>query len=116
MERWIQILLATLVAILLLWVEHWGPWAALLRKQRLHVAFNYVLGTLTIQIPYLVLMRIWCEIEALFALMVITVGGGLAVIVAYLLDHYILVRARMISAEREADHLRPRINEDDQGA
>lgn len=109
--RWQEIVLAMMAAMLLLLVEHWGPWQQLLRC-RFHQVVNYVLGVLALNAPLTVLLIGWGDQRAAIAVWVISVGGGLAVGVAYAVDGWIGERNRRIVAEREAELFRPGADHD----
>lgn len=109
--QWKEIGLAALVCVLLLWVEHWGPWQRMLKKT-FHPTTNYILGVLAIIAPLGGLFLYWGEVMDLAAMAAVTCAGGLAVIGAYALDAWMNARDRRDVAEQEARSLRPEVKDD----
>lgn len=103
---WYQIVVTALVTVLILLVEHWGPWSKLVQA-RVHLVVNYISGVLAIILPLTALLAIWQQGMAIAALWIITVAGGLAVIIAYVVDGWIATRNRADVAEHDAEILRP---------
>lgn len=85
-----QIALASFLAVLILWVEHWFPWQLMLRKPLPRVT-AYILGVMALAIPLSVLYWQWDRFYVpphfhLIALWSVVVSGGLAVMAAYAVD------------------------------
>ncbi|HLA99547.1 MAG TPA: hypothetical protein VJL34_13930 [Anaerolineales bacterium] len=97
-----QILLTTLISSLLLVVEHYWPWKAIIKKP-IDKIFAYILGVLAIHIPLTWLLLIWGFFPAVYALWSITVVGGAVVAGINLLDNHLETRSRMEISEREAE-------------
>jgi hypothetical protein len=112
MAQWMQITIAAILAVLLLWVEHWGPWAVLVRARRVSPWVNYIQGTLAIQLPLTGLLVLWQDWLPLIALWVISVLGGLAVMASYWIDHVIEIKTRLLIAESQSASLRPQVDDD----
>ena len=108
-----NISLACLIAALLLLIEHWLPWRAILGADLARVP-SYIIGVLAMFLPLSGLYLFWishppawayAHLAALWA--VIFAGGG-AVILAYAFDGLVLKLAQLrdlkeIHAQREAD-------------
>lgn len=107
-----QILLAALVAVLLLLLEHWGPWEKLLRT-KFSPLVNYTLGVLAINLPLSGLLLAWSEKDVLAALWVITLSGGLFVGLAYWIDDHINARRELAATKAERKVLEPESNDDE---
>ncbi len=114
MRHWTEIAIAGLVGVLLLWVEHWGPWQLLLEK-KFHQTVNYILGTLALQLPFTGLLILWGMWNAVLALWAITILGGLAVLGAYGIDGWVATRTRLLVKEKESAILRPKVTDHDPG-
>lgn len=114
MARWLEIVIAGLIAALLLAIEHWGPWQVLFRR-KFHQTANYVLGVLAMQAPLSILLTLWGMWEALLAVWVITFMGGAVVLGCYAIDGWIDAKTRLTIAEQETRILRPGAD-DDQGS
>jgi hypothetical protein len=80
-----EILLACVVTMLLLLVEHWFPWRLMLRRDLPRLA-AYVLGVLALAGPLTALFVRWKAWMPLAGLWSVIVSGGLAVMVAYGVD------------------------------
>jgi len=106
------ILIAALVTTLILLVEHYFPWPAILGRELRRVE-AYVCGVLAIHLPLSVLLLLWSLWNALAALWTLTVAGGAVVLASHILDHYLDIRIRARIAEREALSLRPDDAQDD---
>lgn len=100
-----SILIASLLTVLILIVEHYFPWRMLIGRD-LRPVECYIAGILAIHLPLSTLLVIWQLWTALIALWALTIGGGVAVIACYILDHYLELRARSAIAEREAATMR----------
>lgn len=110
-DRWMGIVLVVVITVLVLWVEHWGPWERLLRR-RLHNLVNYVLGVLALDIPLTGLFAVWGAWNELIALWLVTIFGGLAVMLAYAIDGWNDTGLKGEIAKREAQTLRPKVDHD----
>jgi hypothetical protein len=90
-----QILLAALIAWLILWVEHWFPWQAAIKRELPHLA-RYVLGVLGMLVPLSLLfsgafgytpVRFPTPgLAYLQALWIVAGVSGAAVVCAYVID------------------------------
>lgn len=98
---WIDLLDAVLMAVLLLLVEHWGPWQDLTQK-RFHNLVNYILGVLALIIPLSILMMRWGLWSAIGAIWAVVIGGGLAVMGAYWVDGWIATRRALKAAQTDS--------------
>jgi len=114
MNQWSDVLIAATITVLMLLVEHWGPWQALLRK-RFHAVVNYALGVLALIVPLTVLWWRWGMWEAVASLWAVVIIGGLAVGATYLVDGWIASQLRLRAAERESMVLREELINDDPG-
>lgn len=101
-----DIALTAAMVVLLLLVEHYWPWQAILRRE-LGIIPKYVSGILAIYIPLTFLLIIWGNYDVVIALWAVTICGGAAVQATHWLDAWILARDRARIAEHEAQHLRP---------
>jgi len=108
-----QIALATLITALMLIVEHYWPWQAMLKGQ-LNKIFAYILGLLAIDLPFTALMIVWEEWEVITALWWITGVGGAVVITINLLDRLYERDAAADISSNEAQNLRPNHGSDDE--
>lgn len=99
-----QIAITALIAALILLVEHYAP----LRPSQ--TLLRYILGLLGLIVPLSVLLAGWGQWLPLAALWSVVISGGLAVMLAYLVDHYLMLRRRAHVAEMEAQLLRPEVN------
>lgn len=99
----LQMAVTALVSALMLWVEHYAPVKAK------HLTVNYILGVLALVIPYSGLLACWGLWQALAAIWSVVVAGGVAVLAAYALDHYLMLHGRVKAAEMEAQLLRPEV-------
>ena len=101
----ISILAAALLAMAILWGEHYTPWTP-----RLDVRLNYVLGTLAMLVPYSLLLTLWAVLPsemttvevmvwALVALWVIVACSGLVVHAMHEADASRDYKARAEAAE-----------------
>lgn len=104
--KWDQIVITSIIAGLLLLTIHYLPLRGLLKKN-LHQTINYMIGVAAIELPLTVLLYSWQNYQVIIALWIITSVGGLAVVLAYLLDNWISTHQRMQAAEWEANELRP---------
>lgn len=86
-----QTLLASALAWLILWIEHWFPWRMLLRRD-LHPVARYVLGVLGFTAPLSLLFAgAFGETPGdgfsyLLALWLVIVASGFSVVLAYVID------------------------------
>jgi hypothetical protein len=80
-----QIAVTAIITVLVLWVQHWG--IAQVFKARFHQIVNYCLGVLAIFVPLAYLFWQRGSIDELVEMIVVIVAAGLAVIVAYGIDH-----------------------------
>lgn len=108
----LQTVIAVLITVLLLAVEHYWPWRAIL-KHNLHQVTAYVLGLLAINLPITVLFLIWQSWSELIALWAATIFGGAAVMLLYTLDSHIETHARMELSESQVAQLKPEVNDED---
>lgn len=99
------ILIAVLLTVLILIVEHYFPWRSLIGRD-LRPVECYIAGILAIHLPLSTLLATWQLWNALIALWALTIGGGVTVGSCYALDHYLELRARSAIAEREAASMR----------
>lgn len=94
-----EIILACVVVVLLLWVEHWFPWPALLGRELPRLS-SYILGVLALALPLSGLYGRWLAQPPalawfyLLGLWAVILAGGLAVILAYALD-WVMARVRL---------------------
>jgi hypothetical protein len=109
-----EIAITVVLAALILMVEHYLPWEQAL-QMKAHLIVKYVIGTMGLIIPLTVLYLCWGREREALALWLVTAGGGLAVMAAHWLDHWLSIRSRMHAAEREAQLLRPEINDETEG-
>lgn len=107
-----QIALATLITALILIVEHYWPWHAMLKRD-LNKTLAYILGTLAIEIPFSILLVIWGEWLVLSALWWITGVGGAVVITVNLLDRLYERDTAADISSNEAQNLRPKHGADE---
>jgi len=98
------IALTALVTVLLLLVEHWLPWQMFLRRELPRLA-AYILGSLAIAVPLSVLFACEASWYELAALWIVIVAGGLAVMLAYLVD-WIFRMARLADDLAEVQQYR----------
>lgn len=106
---WLSVGLALVVAVLLVWVEHWLPWGRLLGR-KLPRLVAYVMGVGAIVLPLTgvmvawdamgVVMRGWMVIAALWVIVACT---GLAVGLAWGFDNWLDLRSAKRAAEGERD-------------
>jgi|SRR3990172_7911708 len=100
-----QILIAALISVLLLIVEHYWPWQSMI-KQPLGKIVAYILGVLAIELPLTGLFITWKVWPALWAMWIVTFIGGAVVAAINNLDTYLENRTRMEISEREGELLR----------
>jgi cobalamin biosynthesis protein CobD/CbiB len=105
MDMVVQIAVTALVSALILLVEHYAPVKAP------HPIVNYVLGILALVIPFSGLLAFWQLWGALAAIWSVVLTGGLAVMAAYGIDHYLALHGRVKAAELEAQLLRPEVSD-----
>lgn len=101
-----QILTATLVAGLILMVEHLMV-RILEGGKKVDVLWRYIMGVAALVFPLSVLFYGWEDWNALIALWSVVIGGGSAVILLRWLFHWIELKRRVKIAEEEANFLRP---------
>lgn len=96
----VEIIITALIAALLLYIEHWLPWQALLGHELARVP-SYVLGVLAMILPlsglywqWILTPPVW-SFAHLVALWVVITSGGFAVVSAYLLDALVLKLAQL---------------------
>lgn len=89
-----EISLTAVLAMLLLWVEHWFPWQLMLGRELPRPA-AYILGVLALMLPFSGLLIIWSEWLILAALWAVILAGGLSVLGAYFVDHVLIIRKRV---------------------
>lgn len=100
-----EILITALITVLLLLVQHWFPWGLLLGRELPRLA-AYIMGVLAITLPLTGLYVRWSLVPPLMILphliaMWVVVGlGGLAVLIAHLVDA-IMARIRSASELKE---------------
>lgn len=111
-----QITVAALIAVLILWVEHWFPWRLML-KQDLPVIARYVLGCLGFLLPVSALYAGWFGEQPsnpagyLIALWAVVLASGVAVVSSYGVD-WLLHRLAVIVEQRELiQHYQEQIDE-----
>lgn len=100
-----EIIVTAVIAILLLLVEHYWPWKAILRKP-LGILPRYVSGVLALQIPLSLLFLYWGAVDVIYAMWVVTVSGGAAVYATHRLDRWIETRDLLREALNENQTLR----------
>lgn len=113
-----QIVITTLLTSLLLLVEHWLPWRAILGKDLPRVP-SYIAGVLAIALPLTGLYLQWSHcppgwpLAHLAALWATILGGGSSVVLAYRLDGLIVKLAELrdlkeiIQLKEDTDETRP---------
>jgi len=94
----VQIVVGTLVAMLILAVEHWFPWMGVTGRN-LRLLERYIAGMLAIVIPVSVIFVLWESWQELETLWSVALGGGGMVLVAYGIDHYVAQKQRMQAGE-----------------
>ena len=103
------IAISVLISMLILLVEHFLPWRAMNGKELGRLS-AYMIGVLALILPLSGLVIYWgksIQYElVLAAIWAHVVCGGLAVIAAHGLDGWLITRARMHVAEKEARRLR----------
>ena len=106
MEKTGELLVASIVTVLILLVEHWFPWQSLIGRKLPRLA-AYTLGLLAIGLPLTFLYIGWGLVQAAMALWIVIGCGGSAVILAWLMDSWLENRiARQEAEEREKAALR----------
>lgn len=101
MYRTIGIAVAALISFLMVVVEHYLPWRAIL-KQELPRIPSYIMGVLAILIPLTMLFFVfafWSSAEVLIAFWVVTGSAGAGTILSYNLDSLIHIRMRAEESE-----------------
>jgi hypothetical protein len=102
-----QIAVTALISALILMIEHYLP---IVFGRKYHPTVNYILGVLALIGPLSALLAIWSYWMALIALWIVTMSGGLVVLLAYLVDHYFDIHRRLKAAELETQLLRPEVS------
>ena len=90
------LILMTLITFLLVIIEHYFPWQALIRKP-LPQLMAYVLGVLSIAIPFTALILLVPEIggsQILISFWIIVAAAALGICLAHGLDAYLRARSR----------------------
>lgn len=107
------IVIAALMSMLLVMVEHWLPWKEVLGKKLPRTA-AYVLGTAAILLPLTGLLILAREIDRwgmLAALWAVTAAAGAGTALGYLVDGWLEMRVRLSISEKEAQELRPGVDD-----
>jgi MFS family permease len=119
---WVSIGIAACLTMLILLVQHWFPWRKLIRRELPRLA-AYSMGVLGLIIPLTGLFLFWqylawelsiywewgMGIMAAIAVWAVVLAGGVAVMLAYWIDHSLEQRERAVLAEREAETLKRRV-------
>jgi membrane protein YqaA with SNARE-associated domain len=108
MNFWVQVMIAALVAMLLVMVEHWLPWNLLLLKQRPGRIVSYLMGVLAFLIPLTILFLTTKTIEGWMvavALWVVIGATGLGTVLGYWIDSWLDHKTRAREAEQRETRL-----------
>jgi hypothetical protein len=91
MNSILETLIALTITIAFLTAEHYLPWQRMfnLKERYPHVIIQHALGTLTIMIPFSVLLIVWKRYTELLCLWILICGAGVTVLISYGLDELI---------------------------
>jgi hypothetical protein len=102
----IQISVAALFSGVLMLMIHWSPWTKVIGDRLL---VRYVMGVLSIVLPFSGLLILWKSWLVLLAIWAIIFIGGSCTVIAYGVDSWLSKSDRLTAAEREAKKLRPEV-------
>jgi hypothetical protein len=107
------IVVASVIAFLAILGEHWAPWGEILGHE-LPRGAAYVMGTAAILLPLTGMVLLVPEVDRtgmVVALWSVTAAAGAGTGFGYLVDHWSQMRTRLKVSEREAEQLRPGVND-----
>ncbi|HPS41038.1 MAG TPA: hypothetical protein PK040_00440 [Anaerolineaceae bacterium] len=103
----LALMIASVIAFLIVVVEHYLPWQLILRKELPKIP-AYILGVLAFGIPLSVLFTVitdWTSSEIVLSFWVVVISAGAGTVGCYNLDSLIHNRARADESEEREQKL-----------